>query len=249
MSEPTRQRRPDMVAKLQFLQQQHHLRATNLMQFFRETEYAYVIAQRFPESIDDLSNNSVSASQFVNDLDLFGKSYLPMLSLEHCVAITELFLNAYIQAILRENPQPLAQLKPNGHYSEVIDPARPDLEEMIQRRIRNLFYDKPADWFKFAKRVLSLTSADGQPIPSIDDVARFAEIKATRDIYIHNEGRVNQEYLNKAGANAREQLGERPPLDKSYAMASMAFLYDFCQGLCRAAVNYYWEPLPNPPAT
>ena len=42
------------------------------------------------------------------------------------------------------------------------------------------------------------------------------EIKATRDVLVHNAGIVNETYLRKVRGKSRGQLGELIPLDKTY---------------------------------
>ena len=57
---------------------------------------------------------------------------------------------------------------------------------------------------------------------------RFEEIKATRDIYMHNRGVTNEVYYRKAGSHARAKLGNNLPVDNVYFMES----YEYCLQLC-----------------
>ncbi|HEY6644019.1 hypothetical protein [Povalibacter sp.] len=49
---------------------------------------------------------------------------------------------------------------------------------------------------------------------------RYMEIKATRDVYIHNRGMANKTYVRKAGQHARVQTGSFLPTDVQYFLES-----------------------------
>ena len=49
---------------------------------------------------------------------------------------------------------------------------------------------------------------------------KYIEIKATRDIYIHNKGNANEMYLSKAGSHARVKAEEFLPIDTIYFLES-----------------------------
>lgn len=53
---------------------------------------------------------------------------------------------------------------------------------------------------------------------------KYIEIKASRDIFIHNRGLVNETYLRKAGSHARAKANENLPADISYFLES----YESC---------------------
>jgi len=60
---------------------------------------------------------------------------------------------------------------------------------------------------------------------SIEEVA---ELKATRDVYVHNQGRVNERYLAKAGSKARkERIGDRLPLTREYLLGGARSIEQF----------------------
>ena len=67
------------------------------------------------------------------------------------------------------------------------------------------------------------------------DMARLAELKATRDIIAHNAGIANSTYLRKAGTLARAQLGERLKIDRPYTYEAGDFLSRLVVDLINAA--------------
>ncbi|MDB5405670.1 MAG: hypothetical protein JWL84_582 [Rhodospirillales bacterium] len=83
------------------------------------------------------------------------------------------------------------------------------LERLIAMRCQELMFAKPADYLAKAAQVLSIE------IPK-DRIANYLELKATRDVLIHNQGLINRLYIDKAGTKARGQLGDELVIDEDY---------------------------------
>ncbi len=47
-------------------------------------------------------------------------------------------------------------------------------------------------------------------------LARYMEIKASRDLIVHGTGEINAVYVSKAGALSRGQVGDELPVDAAY---------------------------------
>jgi len=80
---------------------------------------------------------------------------------------------------------------------------------MIEDRIHNLSYAKAADYLRFFHQVAQINTGD-------EAFSRFIEIKATRDVIVHNAGRANAIYLVKCGELARAQEGKALPMGAKY---------------------------------
>jgi len=110
----------------------------------------------------------------------------------------------------------------NIEVSEVIDaPSREDLVAgIIQKELTSLFYASPALQMEYFQSVA------GVSVPK-DLTNEWLEIKATRDIIVHNSGVANAVYLKKSDPIARAKDGELLPMDEKYfgkAIASMKSL-------------------------
>lgn len=71
---------------------------------------------------------------------------------------------------------------------------------------------------------------------------RYIELKATRDIYIHNQGIANEIYLSKADSSARVKSGEFLPVDIQYFLQS----YESCiqiTEILEEALNKIWPSI------
>lgn len=83
------------------------------------------------------------------------------------------------------------------------------LEWAIRKRCEEMLYYPPRKYLSHLGQILSFELNDS----AFD---RFIEIKATRDILVHNSGIANQIYVEKAGPLARAQEGEPLLVDQSY---------------------------------
>lgn len=81
---------------------------------------------------------------------------------------------------------------------------------VVDKELNELKYEKVADWFEHLERLTNLS------IPSTDEIERLAEIKASRDILVHNSGEANAIYIAKSGRVARYGVGERLEIPEQY---------------------------------
>jgi hypothetical protein len=88
---------------------------------------------------------------------------------------------------------------------------------LIEQRLHSISYAKPADYLRYLKQVAHVTTSE-------DAFAAYIEIKATRDIIIHNGGIANAIYIEKAGAKARVALDAPLPMDARYFDQSIAII-------------------------
>jgi hypothetical protein len=79
------------------------------------------------------------------------------------------------------------------------------LEAMADAYVTSLAYKTPREWFKQMNAIVSLG------VPADAQIDAFAELKATRDVFVHNRGIANDTYLRKAGPMARAIEGQ--PID------------------------------------
>jgi hypothetical protein len=87
----------------------------------------------------------------------------------------------------------------------------------ITEHLGNVFFAQPKAYLEYVSKVAGLKADD----PSFDS---YVEIKATRDLVIHNHGIVNAVYLQKAGKKARGALGQAISVDSAYFDGAIATL-------------------------
>lgn len=86
------------------------------------------------------------------------------------------------------------------------------IKNIIERRVADISYQNINDMFKDYSDYLSI---DFESYKS--DLVFIQEIKATRNIYIHNNGLVNSTYLDTAGAQSRtSEINTKLIINKTY---------------------------------
>jgi hypothetical protein len=106
------------------------------------------------------------------------------------------------------------------------------LNEVIANHIHSAFYASPMKYFQYIEETLSIS------IPR-DQKATYSEIKATRDIYVHNGGVANKLYLQKAGKLARAENGDLLPLDEHYFASAISCMKNIILSVYRGLLDKY----------
>ncbi len=104
------------------------------------------------------------------------------------------------------------------------------LQAVVDRELDGLKYKRPAAWFRYLDDRVKLGG------PTDEQVERLAEIKASRDILVHNRGVVHEVYLDKAGPRARSGLGDRVEIDEPYLRGVGALIATVVADLSAAAI-------------
>jgi hypothetical protein len=140
---------------------------------------------------------------------------LPTDLLTQMVTTVETMLLDVIRAVVIEFPKKLNKEK-KIELSFVL--SAKSIEEVHTRAadalINELSYLSPKD---FAK---SFNDYVGVDLMDCAAFQRYQEIKATRDVYMHNGGFANQTYLKKSGSHARARDLEKVPIDLVYFFKS-----------------------------
>lgn len=166
-----------------------------------------------------------------------GLNKLPIDAIYQLVTITETMLNDLLRAILIEFPKKI----PNKRKLDIDQVLACDNLDQIKLAIvdtilNEFAYKSPkeyADEFNFYTGVKLLEN----PV-----FHQYIELKATRDIHIHNKGLANEIYLNKAGVLARVKSGNYLPVTIQYFLE----MYEQCLQLTEVlekALNDIWPSL------
>jgi hypothetical protein len=86
---------------------------------------------------------------------------------------------------------------------------------LIDQRLQTIFYAKPAEYLLYFRQITEIEVDQ-------DIFAQFVEIKATRDLIVHNRLIVNELYVEKAGSKARGGLGEVLKVRQHYFESSLS---------------------------
>jgi len=137
----------------------------------------------------------------------------------------ESFLFDALRIILLAYPQKLKiSIRGNESKKDVpidllleADSIEDVLKEVIERQLNSLSFAAPREYLGYLNNVASVNTED-------DAFLDYIEIKATRDILIHNAGVVNEIYVAKSGAKKRGAIGDKLLIDLRYFEHCVAIL-------------------------
>lgn len=160
---------------------------------------------------------------------------LPIDGLYKMVTMVESIFVIVIHKILQEYPEKIgSKIK----IDATIILASKSLDELksylFKRVINDLTYKSPED---FAKDFKDISGVD---LLKCEYYNNYIELKATRDLFMHNEGFINDIYVRKAKDLARGSDGERIVCDYVYFLNS----YEVCLQVVEFIVeelNLIWE--------
>ncbi len=170
---------------------------------------------RTPEQLKDIAKHAV-------EHEIYFSVFV------YAVAQVEAFIGDVLLELLRFDSRRLkTRIKGIDHtskieVSELIDCASREelLESVIRKELIGLFYAAPSLQMEYLQSVTGVKLSD-------DSVGAWIEVKATRDIVVHNSGIANDVYVRKAGNHARAIEGAALPMDDKYfgvALAAMKSL-------------------------
>lgn len=135
------------------------------------------------------------------------------------VTIVETMLGDVIRAVVARYPQKLGG-KRTLSIQAVLEST--SLEEVHIRAtdtlLNELSYKSPTEFAEAFNQLLSINLLE---CPAFH---RYMEVKATRDIFVHNRGVANDVYVRKAGTHTRVKSGMKLPADVQYFLES----YEYC---------------------
>ncbi len=178
-----------------------------------------------------LKSKNVKIGTVVTEQDLiklytrYRMAYLLGLSFVQLATLFEAFLFDFIRLLLTNDPRHLAQKKQIEVGVALSAADRGALVLLVaERELNELKYDRPKAWFDYMGKIVKLGC------PTEDEIERIAEMKAARDLLIHNSGIVNKTYLDEAGTKARDYaVGDEVVIDRPY--------FDDCWALAKKMVD------------
>jgi len=132
------------------------------------------------------------------------------------VTTVEATLNDVVRATILKYPQKLGS-KRSISMKDVLEAA--SMDEVHFRAtdglINELSYKSPTEFADAIKKIVPISLME---CPAYH---KYVEIKATRDIFIHNRGIANDVYTRKSGTHARVNAGVALPAGTQYYLESL----------------------------
>ncbi len=161
------------------------------------------------------STKTYSKPELLGRYQFLAFHQMPVNGIGQLVTIVEALLGDVLRSVVVRYPHKLGA-KRNVTLQAVLEAQT--IEEVHLKAtdslLNELSYKSPAE---FAEALESLLSVNLLECPAFH---KYIELKATRDIHVHNRGLVNDTYLKKAGSHARAARGVFLPVDIPYFLES-----------------------------
>ncbi len=201
-----------------------------------EIEIAYPIGYR-PDNIPFNAIKKYSKEELIGRYQFLGLNQLPINGLYQLVTTIEALLGDILRDTLIEFPVKISN-KRKLDFELVLEAKSIDeiKTTLVNSIINELAYKSPKD---FAEEFSKYVNINLLEKPTFH---KYIELKATRDIYIHNQGVANEIYLSKADTLARVKSGQLLPVDIQYFLQS----YECClqiTEILEESLNKIWPSL------
>jgi len=101
---------------------------------------------------------------------------------------------------------------------------------VVRKELNEVLYDRPTGWFDY------LESKARLGCPSVDEIERIAEAKASRDVLVHGRGIAGKAYESKAGNLARWKDGDRIAITDQYHRETWGLLRAVISDISNAGI-------------
>lgn len=205
--------------------------------YYAYTEVAWRLVQDAVDQGRTFTIRNQATGNAVNESELsalaqgYVAGFLASATFQQFVSLFERFVFEFLRLWLTAYPGSLAgnQLR----FRTVLDsPDKPSIvEAVVQKEVHELAYQRVADWFDYLEKIAKLGC------PHRDEIERLAEIKASRDVLVHNNGIANAVYSDKSMDRARFAEGDILELPEQYHRESWQLIKQVVNDVSNAAIN------------
>jgi len=174
------------------------------------------------------TGKSLDQEQIKQRINKYESGFLPILSFQHSVSIFESWFFDILRYLLKDRNR--INKKRKLEVGEVLKSQSIDeiVYKIIEEELNEVRYKKVADWFEYPSSFVNIN------IPNETEIKKISEIKASRDILVHNEGNANQIYIIKAGELSRAKDGDPLSFDHLYVFESWKVLRNVMESVGNA---------------
>jgi hypothetical protein len=173
------------------------------------------------------STRTYSKQELLSQYQFLALNQLASNAILHLVTTVEAMTEDLLRAVFMKYPQKLGS-DTKISVGAVLEATSIEAvhAHAVDTMLNKLAYKSPADFADEVQKQMGIALLECTAFH------RYMEVKATRDVYIHNRGMANKVYAVKAGQHARVQAGQFLPADVQYFLES----YEQCLRLTE-----WWE--------
>lgn len=203
--------------------------------YYANTQAAWRVVLKYIKRGGKVRVNNVPTGHVTTEKELPGKiqryvtEYLTAATFQQFVSLFEEFAFGLMRQWLLAYPQRLERKQiPISVVLAAADLGSVKLAA-VNRELNELSYKKVREWFSYLEDLVKLGC------PTADEIDRLAEIKATRDVYVHNRGVAGATYVEKAGNKKRCDAGQKLELPEQYHRESWQLIRKVIRDVATAA--------------
>jgi hypothetical protein len=172
-----------------------------------------------PDKTPMLGNTEYSKDEIQKKVAQLSDDKLALNGIYQLVTIIEALLGDIVRLVILKYPNKIGSKRSIKSVEVLNSESIEEIHLKVANGILNeLSYKSPTDFAEESGKFLSINLLE---CPAYH---RYIEVKATRDIHIHNCGIVNDLYLSKATTHARAKLGQFLPVKIHYYLEN----YESC---------------------
>jgi hypothetical protein len=204
--------------------------------YYSDTKNAWRIVQLDIQHGRKFVFHNVQTGNVTTEDQIFAKAqrytneYLAISTFQQFVSLFEDFTIGVIRWWLLAFPQSLSRKE--LPMSVVLNAVDLDAVMLVavNLELNELSFKRVREWFSYLEHRVKLGC------PTSDEIDRLAEIKATRDIFVHNRGVASSLYEEKSGLRRRTIAGERLEMTEQYHRESWELIRKVVRDVSDAAI-------------
>lgn len=190
-----------------------------------------------------LDYKDIDIHKFIENLRTNKLNYKTLIE---AVSLTETFFQDLTVLVYRDFPIKVAHNNPDSPQSElkltqlIVNSADKNemIEALIEEKVRSIFYGKPTDFFTKDKAKIGFANFFQSNYEGA--INEFNEITARRNIFIHNDGKVDSKYIREV-KNPQYSKDQKPKIDKAYIKHTVIVL----RGLAALSTKLVFQNIYN----
>jgi len=177
------------------------------------------------------TGTSVVEKELLGRAQPYITSYLTSFTFQHLLSLFEDYFFGLVRSWLFAHPANLS--KKQIELGTIL--KSPDknaiIMAVVDTELNALNYKSVSDWFNYLRGLVKLSC------PSAEEIEKLTEIKASRNIIVHNNGIANEIYVRKAGKLARCKDGEILEIPEPYHRESWETIKKVVSDLSTSAIE------------
>lgn len=183
----------------------------------------------------DTSTNDYTHDQLkglINDLQFVRLQINCLLEL---ITATEALLGDIIKVIFNKFPEKIPSSRKIDVSTVISSDSLESLKQyVIDSFLNELAYKSPEDYIREFKKYTNIDIVESELF------LIYREAKASRDIFIHNQGIVNEIYISKSGDKFRADVGQQLPINALYFLKVYGTAINLIESI-EEQVNTHWS--------